>query len=143
MKIKVKVSKQIRGWIEDQEENYKKALVREVERHKKEMADTKKRLADYIKFWETNEKPVYDFTASQRVGGPGFHETEIIWVLDDGTINVNVLKPNSGWRCKFCKKEPVNKYVGCADSRYDETYHTCDCEGAKKNGIKWEDLNLK
>ncbi len=142
MKIKAEHKAYHRKIIEEQIKNYEKALISEKKRHKKEMADIKKRLNDYKKFWETNIIPIHDWNQSdeKRVGGKGFYQTEAIYSYDRGTININVLKPESGWVCKFCSKAITRKHCYASDSRFDDIYDCCDCKGAKKHGKPWEEL---
>lgn len=139
MRIKAKVSEDQEKWILESESRYKKALEYEVERHAKAMADIQERLDNYVKFWEENEKPIKP-REKKRKGGPGFYETVLLNFVDEKFININTLKSEGSWVCKFCLGEVAEKYISCSDSRYDETYHCCDCKGAKIKGKPWEEL---
>lgn len=139
MKIKAKVSEDQKKWILEQEQRYKNALINEVSRHKKEMADIQSRLDSYVKFWEENEKPIKP-REKKRVGGGNFHETVLLNFVDENFININTLKPEGSWVCKFCLGEVAERYISCGDSRYDQTYSCCDCRGAKIKGKPWNEL---
>lgn len=141
MNIKVNTTPEQRRWIEAQVQNYQNALKHIEERRNKEIAETQRRLTEYLEFWESNEIPIYDYAASKKQGGPGFYEVQRIWHENPNLININTLHLKDGWVCEYCRCDTVTKYVSCGDSRYDETYYVCDCDGAKANGRAWDELN--
>ncbi len=140
IKIKVPVTKEQRGWIEQSVSNYEKALIRDQKEFIKEQKRRRSKIKRLKNFWATNTIPIEPYHSSRKIiNENNFYETQLEYKLNKG-LNINVLKRTKSWVCKFCKEHSAAKYI-CVGSHRDYHYDVCDCEGARKTGKNWKDLN--
>lgn len=105
---------------------------------KLEIANNK--ITEVKKFWENNTLPIYDYISEyDRMNSMKENDLYIVdhFYKTWDALNVSTWEKQKGWACFHCKREPIMRYITCSDSRYDDNYRCCDCEGARKNGIKW------
>lgn len=62
-----------------------------------------------------------------------YRETKLTWIKT---------KTYGHWKCAYCLRDSVTKYIATGHDHTDYYYNTCDCVGARMAGGKpYDELN--
>lgn len=116
------------------------------EEYEKKIKEVQKKAEEMKDFWAENKLPIYDWLEACRrrdsIKDKDLYITKTAWKIWDA-LNVNTWEKHSGHACVHCGKEPISREVCYSDSRFDERFACCDCEGARKNGEKWTEVKKR
>jgi RNA polymerase-binding transcription factor DksA len=138
MKIKVKTTPEQRKLIKEQLERYKDSLCSLKEEYLREVEETKARISEYKKFWETNEMSIYESDYNRPYDKKRLCKARAVY--KEMGLNINTMEPWSLWCCSECGQEIKKKYIATGHDHTDYSYDVCDCDGVQKNK-RWEELN--
>lgn len=134
MKIKCKHTAEHAEWLKRSLDNLVKAKEALKSDYEKELKEIEEKISNFLEFWETNKKPIYDSSIeyNRKLDMSKACEATTIY-KGSGMISSSTGTEMSFWVCDKCFRQTKKKYIATGHDHTDYSYEVCDCDGVQGN----------